>query len=208
MKKLALTTIALALAAGAFAQGTISFQNFVTAQLRAPVYGPEPGNPSARITGNTSTGIPAGGAVYNGQGLSGTAFTVELWGGALGTAESSLQKLDFTFFRTGGGTGLVVGKTTMVPGVQAGERATFQLRAYDNGGGAITSWDNATTRGRSDVFSPTAPLGGTDTSGGVFLTPAGLFGLTSFNLQVPEPSTIALGILGGLGTLVLIRRRK
>jgi hypothetical protein len=41
-----------------------------------------------------------------------------------------------------------------------------------------------------------------------FLTTQG--GLTSFTLQtaIPEPSTLALALLGGLGTLVLIRRRK
>jgi hypothetical protein len=86
-----------------------------------------------------------------------------------------------------------------------GSAGVYQLRAWDNNGGTITSWDNAVTRGESSVMSVT--FGGTPNGGGtpIFSPDANLH--PSFSLVViPEPSTIALGILGISG--LLLRRRR
>jgi len=81
-----------------------------------------------------------------------------------------------------------------VPGTTSGQLVTLRLVAF-NGGSFATS----TVRGQSTDF--------TVTLGGGLVTPPNLAGLTGFTLvNVPEPSTIALGVLG-LGAL-LIRRRK
>jgi|SwirhirootsSR2_FD_contig_91_518349_length_1484_multi_2_in_0_out_0_1 hypothetical protein len=215
MKRLALTTIALALAVNAFAQGTIAINNRVSGTFLAPVYGVIPGSEAEQRSGQSSIGIPAGGQSYGSAPLlSGTGFTLALFGGP---NASSLQFAGQTTFRTGTGAGYVIAgsPTVMIPGVPAGQTATLQVRAWDNANGTVADWTAALARkanglaqGQSAIFTSRA-LGGIDAGGGIVLPPDALYGMESFNLtSVPEPSTIALGILGGLGTLVLFRRRK
>ena len=73
---------------------------------------------------------------------------------------------------------------------------------FDANGGVTSSFETATgAKGSSAVFTykvpvPTAP------SGDFFME-----NLQAFALTVPEPSAIALGIMGVAG-LMLIRRRK
>jgi hypothetical protein len=77
---------------------------------------------------------------------------------------------------------------------------TLQIRVWDSTGG-ITSYDNASIRSAGPTFAYTqrALLLATDTQ----MIKQGPFGITA----VPEPSAIALSILGVAG-LLLIRRRK
>jgi len=88
------------------------------------------------------------------------------------------------------------------------QRATFQMRVWDNKGGTILTWDQALTSGTalgsSDLFTVPFSLGGTAVPPN---PPVNLQGLQSFQLTVPEPSVIALGVLGA-GCLFLLRRRK
>jgi len=218
MKKLTLTTIALLVAISAFPQGQITLNNREAGVLVAPVYGVIPGAELEQRTGNTSTGLPQGSQNYGGAPLlGGSGFTFALWGGA---SDSSLQQAlattggNTTSFRTGAtptGFTLAGSPVVQIPGVPAGQTARLQVRVWDNMGGTITSWDAAlaarVATGTSAIFT-SRTLGGTAPDGSIFIPPTALFGMESFNLVVPEPSTIALGILGGLGTLVLIRRRK
>jgi len=223
MKKTLVLVALMASAVGAFAQGTVNFNNLVTGIVRAPVYGPELSDPTISRTGNTSAGTPAGVQTYTGATLSGAGFTAQLWGAAgANTPVASLAPLvnATTSFRTGTAAGFI--NATLFPGGNAlmqvpntpidgtGYQGTFQLRAWDNVGGTITSWamvmaNDSILRGASPAFTPTAVLGGTGTPP---QTPPNLTGLVSFNLftPVPEPSLIALGALG-LGAL-LLRRRK
>jgi len=216
MKKILLFSISLVVAVGAFAQGTINFNNNVTGSLKAPIFDVEPGNPTLKKTGNRSDGNPVGSQTYGGAALSGTGYVAELWGAAGANApEGTLTKLASSTFRTGTGAGILFGNlSVMVPGATidgADKKGTFQLRAWNVGlSGALATWNdvmNSATipHGSSDVFSPPANLGGTGTPPA---TTPNLTGLTSFNLYVvPEPSAIALGVLG-LGTLMFLRRRK
>jgi hypothetical protein len=217
MKKLTLTLAAVAMAASVFGQGQINFNNRVVVDqgglgtVNSPIFGPEVGDPALSKRGGTPTGDPAGTETYTGPRLAGTGFTAQLWYAAGNDqSEASLQAATvggITSFRTGSGNGYVTATTATLPGVTAG-RVTLQVRVWDNMGGTVLTWDQALARldvakGVSNLFNSIQDVGfGT-------VNPPTLDGLQSFNIAVvPEPSTIALGILGGLGTLVLLRRRK
>jgi hypothetical protein len=103
-----------------------------------------------------------------------------------------------TFRSTGAGVGFISPAVDVaVPGVAGGSTATLALRAFDG-----ATYETSTFRGQSAPVTVT--LGG---AGSPPSTPAALTGLTSFNVQlVPEPSTIALALLGGAA--LLLRRRK
>jgi hypothetical protein len=181
-------------------QGLVLFRNAVlTSTLNAPIYGPEPGDPTVEKHGNTVSGLPAGNQAYGGALLAGTGYTAQLWAGALVQEPGYvpfLQPVASTGFRTfGSGLGIFATPNAgllAIPGVLPGERAWFEVRVWDNQGGAITEWaqvlaDPGILRGQSGIFSPPSPLGATaDTA------PA-LAGLESFNIHtVPEPG---LGLL-------------
>jgi hypothetical protein len=82
----------------------------------------------------------------------------------------------------------------------AGTAVDVRLRGWmTTGPGAGTTWEAAASRGESSVFSVTPTMAPA--------TPPDLVGLTSFDIIiVPEPSTIALGVLGAAA--LLLRRRK
>jgi hypothetical protein len=228
MKKILLVSASLMLAAAAFSQGTIVFDNQATG-VKALVYGQDPANPTSPKTGQTSGGTPAGNVTYGGALLAGTGFSATLW--ALNAA--NVVGLDDPTLSAGGNNlvqvsgvvafraaGLFSGRVAasaanpIVPNTpDSSTRGTFQLRAWDNKGGTITTWDQAlvafkngtTTLGYSPLFTVQQSLGGYGTPPS---TPPSLLGLQSFQLYaVPEPSTIALGVLGA-GCLFLLRRRK
>jgi hypothetical protein len=237
MKKILLVSAALLLAHGAFSQGTIVFNNRAGSSTTAspgiviaPIYGPEGNNPQADPTtarsGNTATGNPMGSQTYSGSplfaGYLGGTWTATLWGleSSQVTGDKTANNLvliSTTTFRTttsGNFAGTINQPTTAatVPGVVTGtDRGTFQMRVWDTRGGAIATWADVLAnptvlRGVSDIFTVPYSLGGT-------LSPPNtapfLQGLQSFNVAtaVPEPSTIALGIIGA-GCLFLLRRRK
>src|SRR5437660_10855785 len=116
MKKNLLVMAGLLCAAGAFAQGTIQFNNRVTgtstAAVVAPVYGVDPNDqfyPTAEKHGNGATGpttpIPPGTQTYNGQPLVGSGFTASLWARQAGTQNAFVQAAT-TPFRTRTSTSL------------------------------------------------------------------------------------------------------
>jgi len=223
----------LCVTAGAFAQGSIQFSDRVTgtgtAAVVAPIYGVDPANPLAQKNGNAATGpttpIPAGTQTYGGSPLVGTGFTASLWARPAGSSGAFVQAATTPFrattsttlfgFWTTPGTAVVIPNVASDPAV----RAEIMIRVWDNKGGTITSWDQlydsatglanlnnaSVARGQGLTFTAPDQLG----NGGLVLSPT-LVGLQSFQLYtvpVPEPSTIALGILGA-GCLFLLRRRK
>jgi len=93
----------------------------------------------------------------------------------------------------------LTGITVTVPSVAPGANGTFQVRAWSGG----SSYETAlVSKGASATFTTATGGAGVPPS-----LPTDLVGLTSFNvLPVPEPSTIAFGVIGGLA--LLLRRRK
>jgi len=131
----------------------------------------------------------------SGAGIS-TGFTAQMW---LINGTSTTPLLPTTTFRTGNAAGYVTAPADplSVPGVAGGANATLRMVAFNG-----SDFNSSTVRGMSAPFTIALGGGGSPPS-----TPSPLIGLTSFTVAiVPEPATIALGILG-LGAL-LIRRKK
>ena len=210
MKKLVILAALVVCAGSLYAQGQLQFNNRVVGEIVAQVYGPETGNSQTRKSGNTSAGTPVGTQTYTGALLAGSGFTAELWASTNGAPASSLQAVSAvnggrSDFRTGAAAGWWNATVATIPGVIEGGTATVQVRVWDNRGGTITTWAAAQAnltipQGSSDIFTVSG-------LGGILTTPPSIQNFRSFNITaVPEPSTIALGVLG-VGAL-LLRRRK
>jgi len=215
MKRLVASTLMLASVIAAYSQGQINFSTRVLSSpvgtVNAPIYGPQVGDPFGHLNGQHTTN---GGSInYTGPLLAGTGFTAGLYGGPANSGRFDL--LSTATFRTAAN---LLGYVTppavplvSVATVPIGAMGTFELRVWDNRLNTVSDWaavmaDPSIPRGQSGAFSPPFPLGGT-IPGQQPITPPNLAGLTSFNIApVPEPSVVALGVLG-LGAL-LLRRRK
>lgn len=211
--RLILFSVLASSALTAFSQGTVNYNNVISG-LRAPILiapahsrDQVQGQPIAPVANST----PNGNADYGAGaiGAAGTGFTAQLWaapdaGTPLTAVPGSAQPL-----RTGAFAGYFTAVSTLaVPQVPLNGSGTFQLRAWDNLNGTVTTWaqvmgNDAILRGQGLSFVNATGGGGTPAT-----LPASLTGLTAFNLfsPVPEPSLIALGALG-LGAF-LLRRRK
>lgn len=104
------------------------------------------------------------------------------------------------------------GGTVVLDGIAGGETATLQLRAWSTAAGnsyeeAFATGNAAWHAGLSDVWTQGTGNPGSEPPG----TPTAITGTPGFtgaDLQpIPEPSTVLLAVLGGLG-LLLFRRRK
>jgi len=146
---------------------------------------------------DTGDGIDAKVVDTTGAGVS-AGFTAQVF---LVNGTSVTPLLPSTTFRTGAAAGYVNAPTDpiTVPGVAGGSTATLRMVAFN---GSAYNDPSSTVQGASKDFTITLGGGGSPPS-----TPAPMVGLTGFTVVgVPEPATIALGVLG-LGAL-LIRRKK
>jgi len=177
MKKLIALAIGVSLIGlSTYGQGTIDFKNLAVG-LNAPVYG---------VDGVTK--------------LSGSGYTVEL---LAGLTAGSLSSVGTTTFAA---PGIFLGGVKTLTGIAASSHPFFQVRAWDNAGGTITTFAAATISGASVVWQlPASAALGDPNAVPTPTPPPGLLGMTSFSL-VPEPATFALLALGAAG--LLIRRRK
>jgi len=218
MKKLLLTsTLVCATVAASFGQGSLFFaNNFGKTTWRAPIYGPEPSNPSLVIQGNGSAATPtAGTTVYTGPLLAGTGFDIALYMGP--TSATSINGMTLLTIETSfSTTAALAGFTTSVSSlsdaaIAPGALANYQVFAWGNLGGTVN--DLATAQadwatgllayGSSPINTTTAGLGG-----GSVVGPNTVF--SSFNItqqSTPEPATLAIAGLGAAGVL-LMRRKK
>jgi len=147
--------------------------------------------------------------------VSGTQFFAQLfWGLGDNAARDSLIAVTNppATYGTGGGAGHVLtgggGGNRVFAGLPQGTHVTLQIRGWDRAlgadyGAAFQNW----------LTMPPGMILGESIRVNVVLTEpptatATMLGLQPYSLNVvPEPSIIALGILGGLGVLLLRRRR-
>ncbi len=186
MKKLLFLAVCALATATALAQGTVNFNNRVSAaSIDAPVFD---------VGGTTKLG---------------PTFDAQLYAGP--NAGSLAAVGSVTPFKSGVLAGYFAGGSVAISTVAPGATASIQVRAWDASGGA-TSYEAALAAGvhtGESAIIQVATGGVPDPTTGIPGFPANLTGLQSFSLVatvVPEPSTIALGLLGA-GAL-LLRRRK
>jgi hypothetical protein len=120
-------------------------------------------------------------------------WTVQLLGGPVGGTLAALDPAGTTFRGPAGANtaGYVVGVTPTVPGVAIGGNASVLVKVLG-------------PNGFSQDFGPFTVNG----LGGGTATPPNLqLGTSPLLVNIPEPTTLALGALG-LGALLAIRRRK
>lgn len=178
MKVIAAGVLALGMVSGAFAQGRVSFANVgLDAQNN--------------FFQNPFT-LAAGGAL-----LEGTGYSVELLGGVDAGSLQSLGPIISSF-----SAGLFSGGDRAVPGATA--TGSFQVRAWDNAGGTITSYAAAVAANRAVASSAVWSQAVVNVGGA---PAAAMPQLPALALAVvPEPSVVALAVVG-VG-LALLRRKK
>jgi hypothetical protein len=181
MKKLLIAIAAVMVAAATYGQGQVNFSNRVGAEgLDAPV-----------LVLGTQNGPGAG---YSAQlflaDASGTTFTA-LDPASTFFAPTATAPTRDRYWQ---------GTTVTVPGVTSGN-ATFRVRAWETAAGSFDAASKSTTFGFGESANfqaevTTAPN-----------PPKALVNLQGFTVTVvPEPSVIALGVLGA--SALLLRRRK
>ena len=224
MKKLLLTTAALAIVTGALAQGTVQFNTRLTAgspPYYTQVFAPEPGNPGVQRTGNTALNLPAGTQTYGGAPLTGNAWTAQLFSlpgstipvgpvtsyGVLLT-DTLVGQAATTTFRTGTSFGSVAGITATLQNVLPdAPNAVLQMRVFPTSFG---SWANAVAAFNSAdslAFLGASPMFVVNLIGGSVNLPPQLTGVSFSMVAAPEPSSFALAGLG-MASLLIFRRRK
>ncbi len=177
MKKLIVALASLTLSVGAYAQGTLGTVTF------------------ANSAGTRIMDAGTGAAVNKDAVVVGLYYSTDLT-----APDSSLQLVTPT------GTlladGIFVAGTRNIPGTTPGQMALLQVRAWDPAYATYEDAPATALKGASNRM--TLALGG-----GTLPTPSLVAqgGLAGFEVTaVPEPSTVALAMIG-LGAL-LIRRRK
>jgi len=183
MKKALIILSSMLVAVGAFAQGTVNFAARVTGVYDAPVFLDTVGGPNK---------------------ASGAAYMAQLYAGPSASALAAIGSP--VPFLTGTGAGYWRSAALAIPSVAPGGTASVQIRAWAASAGA--TYEAALASGSG--FGTSTPILSVVTGGAGSppSLPTDLAGLSSFAITgvVPEPSVLALGVLGGLA--LLIRRRK
>lgn len=182
MKSISLTAACALFAIGALAQGTVIFNNRVptaSPPLDQPVY--------VDAMGGTKAGPD---------------YVAQLFAGAQGTAVGSLVAVGApSAFRSGGAAGYWTAVPSLtIPNLAGGTVATLVVKGWE---AKYATYEaavaGASKVGMSDPFDITLGNAGVPPS-----LPVALTGFKSFAI-IPEPSTMALGLLGA--AVLLFRRR-
>jgi hypothetical protein len=177
MKKLIMFAACLSVTAMAFGQGAVNFGNRVTA------------SGVDAIVKDAATGAALDAGTWQAQLYAGAAMdALSPVGAAVG-------------FRTGAAAGYITAVERIVPGIAGGSAAWVAMAVWDSADGA--SYEVASAAfGKVGMSIPVQI-----TLSSPPATPAPMSGMQAFSVAiVPEPSTLALGLLG-IGALMMRRRR-
>lgn len=147
------------------------------------------------------TGLSPGQPIFNTDGVTKltSSYEGQLYESA--TAGGTFTAVGSAVAVTGT-TGYILGGSETLTGVAANTAIFLEVRAWETSFGS--TYEAASAAGSPVGISNVIPY--TTGGGSPPVAPGPLTGLTSFHLNVPEPSTLALGALG-VGAL-LLRRRK
>jgi hypothetical protein len=185
MKKLLITALAVMATMSIYAQGSISFQNSSSTKVKT-------------LADGAAAPVDAAANLY----------AVGIWWAPAGSTDAS------TFSYLAGSetkispAGVVLGGAKTITGIAPGAVVAVQIRGYQFGSDYATCsstvgmYSGATSILTVDTGDPTTVPPGSAAS----IITSGFTGLILTQTQVPEPSTIALGMLG-LAGLFLLRRR-
>jgi hypothetical protein len=196
MKKQLILLALLLLPVAVFAQGRVAFANTSTTQMTTNSTATPPAGQNPNQVGPT-TGVNTYlvGLYVAPQGTTDlNAFTL------IGTATNGTVPVNNGRFNGG--------NPFVVPG-NNGEIIAFQIRAWTFSSGATyeLARNVPNTYIGSTALGEVAPATGTQLTPQLFGTGAGQVGAFVLIPNVPEPSSIAIGLLG-LGAIALFRRRK
>ncbi len=184
MKKTLIAAACMLVSLGVYAQGVVNFANAS----------------ASRITYDAASGAKAGTFIEAG------AFKIQLYFGSQGTTDdTSLTALSVAPALSGPVPGRFLGGNRTIPPA-SGAVVTVQVRAWS---AAFDTYADANTPAgaAAGAFIGKSNLFDADPSDTAIAPPGQLTGLTAFTVSpVPEPSTIALGLLGA--SVLLFRRRK
>lgn len=207
--------LTLAATIAALGQGQVEFQtkNSIIG-LDAPITYGEGGPVSPGTKPNGAVHIASGS-----QDFGGYYARAGLYGGAVGTAESALVLLTPVVpFRTTAATSGYINPTAdggnatrTLQGVDIGQSAIFQVRAWDCGVPGIDSYEAAIQQCQGIIYAGKGNIITVASLGGGGVSPSPLVGIQGFTMSLylcPEPSTIVLGIVGAVAGLFMFRRRQ
>jgi hypothetical protein len=225
MKKLVMTISLLAGATAGYAQGTLNWSDYDSAissshtpAFSITVFAPQStGAAPINTLGNTSVDLPAGSATYTGAPLSGTGFEIGLYVDSSASAvaadvKSGTPIATSSFAAGSGGWDFTGSLKATDPSLPSGSAVFVELAAWSTAVGSPASYAAAVANndlaGTSLVSSGTTTLGGGGSPPATPGTLAGI-GITDFTIgtATPEPSTIALGVMGASAFLMRLRRK-
>jgi hypothetical protein len=207
-------TGALTLLAGAsavYAQGTISMANYGV--LNTYLYvSYKAANVAAVELGGTATGPAPTASNYALEVANGNDWSVQLYAApglnatTLSPVAGSIVTLATVPTQLGTWASTAI---ATIPGTTGGATgtATLQLYAWYNEGGAITSYAAAVADGVPYGTSAIANISGLGGGSPPATAPSLPEGLGNIVVAVPEPSTIALGVMGASAFLMRLRRK-
>jgi len=227
MKKLVITLSLLAGVTAAYSQGQINWSDYQPANNTSspplPAFLITVWTPGTETSGtgsvpnNTANDLPAGTATYTGQ-PAGAGYEVGLYVDTSPTAVANdvatgtpVTTLPFGTGANAGGWDFSGTLFQFVPGIASGTAVYVELAAWSTADGA-TSYSQALSQqvaaGTSGASTGTTVLGGGGSPPATPGTLAGI-GLQDFQLStIPEPSTIALGVIGASTFLLRLRRKQ